>query len=88
MAKQPTNEKSRNTVKRVSVRSLEDLINLNLQTLEDVVSGEVDNKKAALIFTGSRTVTSSLKLGIEAMKLGHKTVAGMPVGADTSRMIK
>ena len=72
--------------KRISVRTLEDLINLNLTTLEDVVSGEIDTKKAGLIFTGSRTVTQSLKLGIEAMKLGMGKIAGMPLG-DPKKLI-
>lgn len=56
-------------------------MNLNLNTLEKVVAGEIDNRKAQLIFTGSRTVTSTLKLGIEAMKLGVKKIGGVQIDA-------
>ena len=73
-------EENGNGVSKVSVRTLEELITLNLSTLEDVVSGEIDNKKAALIFTGSRTVIGSLKLGLEAMKLGMTRISGVPIG--------
>jgi len=68
------------TFEKIRIRSLEDLIDLNLSTLEDVVAGTIDNRKASLIFTGSRTVSSALKLGIEAMKLGLREIAGIPLG--------
>lgn len=64
---------------QIRIKSLEDLINLNLSTLEKVINGGIDNRKAGLIFTGSRTVATAFKLGLEAMKLGMKQVAGMPV---------
>lgn len=67
-------------ITEIKIRTLEELISLNLNTLEQVVTNEIDNKKAALIFTGSRTVTSALKLGVEAMKLGMNKIAGMPTG--------
>jgi len=73
--------------KEIRIKTLEDLLNLNLNTLEEVVNGQIDNRKAALIFTGSRTVTSSLKVGLEAMKLGLVKVAGMPVG-NTAQLIE
>jgi hypothetical protein len=60
---------------------------LNLSTLENVINEKVDNKKAALIFTGSRTVTGSLKLGLEAMKLGMSRVAGVSIGDMTKKVI-
>lgn len=80
MAKRKSNDK---ISKDVKLETLEDLINLNLNTLKNVVSGDIDHRKAALIFTGSRTVTSSLKLGIEAMKLGLKDISGVGVGNST-----
>ena len=72
------------SVKMTTVNSLGDLINLNLRTLESVNDGLIDNRKAALIFTGSRTVTAGLKVGVEAMRLGMSNVAGLPmlVGID------
>lgn len=76
---QKFNEGSRN----VAINNLNDLIRLNLDTLEDVMSGSIDNKKAALIFTGSRTVSSSLKLGLEAMKLGITEIGGVGVSTPT-----
>ncbi len=72
---------------KVEIKSLEDLICLNLNTLEDVVGGGIDNRKAAMIFTGSRTVTTALKLGIEAMKLGMAQIAGMPVGDEGAKLL-
>jgi hypothetical protein len=63
--------------KKVHIKTLTDLVNLNLETLEDVVSGETDNRKAAVIFTGSRTITGALKLGLEAAKLGVVDVGGI-----------
>lgn len=66
--------------KGVSIKSLNDLVALNLETLGQVVTGDIDNRKAQLIFTGSRTITSSLKVGIEAMKLGLAKVSGIPIG--------
>ena len=80
MQRKNTDNESRNVTEKTSIKSLEDLINLNLRTLEDVIGGDIDNKKAALIFTGSRTVTSSLKLGLESMKLGLKNVGGLSIG--------
>lgn len=74
------NKESKNIVRKTSIKTLEDLINLNLSTLEDVINEDIDNKKAALIFTGSRTVTSSLKLGLESMKLGIRNISGISVG--------
>ena len=68
------------TRKLVQIRTLEDLVNLNLDTLNGVVNETMDNKKAGLIFTGSRTVCVTLKLGIEAMKLGLRTVGGVAMG--------
>ena len=62
------------------INSLEDLVRLNLNTLQGVIDETIDNKKAALIFTGSRTVTGSLKLGIEALKLGMNRIGGVDVG--------
>lgn len=70
------------------ISSFSDLVNLNLKTLEKVVSGDIDNKKAALIFTGSRTVTGTLKLGLEARKLGMKDVAGVNVESGFARIEK
>ncbi len=61
----------------VRIKTLKDLVDLNIRTLEEVVSGETDNRKAAVIFTGSRTVTGALKLGLEAMKLGIPEVGGL-----------
>ena len=61
----------------VEIKTLADLVNLNLTTLSSVVNAQVDYKQAALIFTGSRTVTATLKLGIEASKLGLVQIAGM-----------
>ena len=61
------------------IKTLSDLIGLNIATLEDVVNSDTDLKKAALIFTGSRTITASLKLGLEAMKLGMKSVSGVDI---------
>lgn len=87
MATKNINIESGKTVKKASIKSLEDLINLNLRTLEGVVDGDVDNKKAALIFTGSRTVTASLKLGLESIKLGMKSISGMPVG-QTGKLVE
>ena len=78
MARKATEPQKTNETK-FSITSFADLINLNLETLEQVVSGDIDNKKAALIFTGSRTVTGTLKLGLEARKLGMKDVAGINV---------
>jgi hypothetical protein len=78
--KKNTVDDSKKTSELVKIGSLEDLINLNLNTLGDVINNTIDNKKAALIFTGSRTVTSALKLGIEAMKLGLGNIAGLPMG--------
>ena len=72
--------------KKVRISSLEDLINLNLRTLEDVVNGDIDNRKAALMFTGSRTVAGSLKLALEAVKLGMGRLAGIDIG-DSKRAI-
>ena len=63
--------------KKVHIKTLTDLVNLNLETLEDVVSGETDNRKAAVIFTGSRTITGALKLGLEAAKLEIVDVGGI-----------
>lgn len=73
--------------KIVHVRTLEDLVELNLSTLNGVIDEEIDNKKAGLIFTGSRTVCVALKLGIEAMKLGLRQVGGVEIG-DGSRVIE
>jgi endonuclease III len=61
----------------IQIRTLEDLIKLNLETINGVVNETIDNRKASLIFTGSRTVTSSMKLGIEALKLGLKSIGGI-----------
>lgn len=74
-------------VGKIKINTLEDLIRLNLDTLEDVVSESIDNRKAALIFTGSRTVASSFKLGLEAVKLGIRQVSGMGLGA-TSKLLQ
>lgn len=71
--------------KLVQVRTLEDLVELNLGTLNGVINETIDNKKAGLIFTGSRTVCVALKLGIEAMKLGLRQVGGVEIG-DGSRV--
>ena len=71
---------------KVRIESLEDLINLNLRTLENVVNDQIDNRKAGLIFTGSRTVAASFKLGVEAVKLGMSQVAGLNVGRSTKRL--
>jgi len=78
MAKEISNMETKDT--KVKINTLEDLIRLNLNTLEDVISEEIDNRKAALIFTGSRTVAAAFKLGLEAVKLGLKQVSGMGVG--------
>jgi len=79
-------KKSNNGRKDIQLRTLEDLIGLNLKTLEGVVNETMDNKKAALIFTGSRTVTGTLKLGLEAMKLGMGSVAGVDVNKGIKRI--
>lgn len=63
--------------RKVEIKTLTDLVNLNLTTLEEVVSGETDNRKAGVIFTGSRTITGALKLGLEAAKLGIVDVGGI-----------
>lgn len=72
---------------KIRIKSLEDLIRLNLDTLESVVIGEIDNRKAQLIFTGSRTISSTFKLGLEAIKIGMKNVAGLPVRS-SGKLIK
>lgn len=64
----------------IRINTLEDLIRLELDTLEGVINETTDNKKAALLFTGARTVTATLKLGLEARKLGMGHVAGVDVG--------
>lgn len=74
--------------KSIKIDSLESLIQLNLKTLEEVVSGTIDNRKAALIFTGSRTVTSELKVGIEAMKLGMTSISGVPTDGNKKEIEK
>jgi len=74
-----------NTDRLVPVRTLEDLVELNLGTLNGVISETIDNKKAGLIFTGSRTVCVALKLGIEAMRLGLRQVGGMQMGDGSNR---
>lgn len=63
-----------------NIRTLQDLIDLNLRTLTDVANEQVDHKKAALVFTGSRTVTGALKVGLEAMKLGVTLIDGVTLG--------
>jgi hypothetical protein len=65
---------------KIAINNLNDLVRLNLNTLEDVMAGDIDNKKAAIVFTGSRTVTAALKLGLEAMKLGIVEVGGVGMG--------
>ena len=80
-------EKDRDGQEAVRIKTLEDLITLNLKTLEQVVDGIIDNRRAQLIFTGSRTVSSTLKLGIEAMKLGLGKIAGLPVG-DSDKLLE
>ena len=69
MANRSITKKSPKT-KPQNLNTLNDLINLNLSTLEQVIEGTVDYKSAALIFTGSRTAISGLKLGVEVIKLG------------------
>jgi hypothetical protein len=69
-----------------SVRNLEDLIRLNISTLEGIVNEDMDHKKAALIFTGSRTITGALKLGLEAMKLGMKQVGGVDMNKGLKKL--
>ena len=83
MARNTTSGEKALTETRID--SLEALINLNLRTLEQVIDNSIDNKKAALIFTGSRTVTSTLKVGLEAMKLGLAEVSGVSV-SDNERL--
>lgn len=56
---------------------MDDLVSLNLRTLEDVMNGDIDNKTASLVFTGSRTAIGGLKLGVEVMKLGIQKVGGV-----------
>jgi len=84
MQKSEKNElgKSSSSIKKIrGIKSLNDLVRLNLETLEGVENETEDFKKAALIFTGSRTVTGALKIGIEAMKLGIKNIGGVGVGS-------
>ena len=81
MAKDSNSKKDGNGDK-LALNTLDDLIRLNLSTLEDVVNGDIDNKTAALIFTGSRTAIGGLKLGVEVMKLGIKKVGGIGLLSD------
>lgn len=74
------NRKSKAPDQKVEINNLNDLVRLNLNTLEDVVNGDGDLKRAQLIFTGSRTITGAMKVGIEAMKLGFKQIGGIDVG--------
>lgn len=71
----------KNNHENTKLESLRDLLFLNLRTLENVRDGEINNKKAALIFTGSRTVTGVLKLGVEASKLGLSMIGGVDVNS-------
>lgn len=64
---------------KYKINNLSDLIALEISTLEGVVNEETDLKKASVIFTGARTVTASLKVGLEAMKLGMKRVSGVDI---------
>lgn len=66
--------------REVQLDTLSDLIQLNKETLKGVVEGTIDNRKAALIFTGSRTITGQLKLAIEAVRLGIAILSGVPMG--------
>jgi len=52
-----------------------------LDTLQKVRDGNINHKKAAIIFTGSRTVTGVLKLGMEASKLGLSMIGGVDVNS-------
>lgn len=61
----------------LKIKSLEELAHLNLETLIQVRDQKTNGKRATLIFTGSRTVTGVLKLGVEASKLGLSQVAGV-----------
>ena len=63
-------KKKNQKIRPHNLHTLNALINLNLSTLEQVIEGTVDYKSAALIFTGSRTAISGLKLGVEVIKLG------------------
>ena len=69
--------KKANKVKTTQIRSLADLVRENITALEGVIDGRMDNRKAAVIFTGSRTITGALKLGLEAAKLGLPQIGGV-----------
>ena len=71
---------SKNAKKMIEINSLEALIETNLRTLEGVANETIDNRRASVIFAGSRTVTGALKLGLEAMRLGMNSVAGFKIG--------
>ncbi len=77
--KQKKGKNSKEVDRITKIETLNDLITLNLDVLSDVNDGRIDHRKASLIFTGSRTVTAGLKVGIDAMRLGLKDVGGMKV---------
>ena len=79
--------KKQTTIQMTSINSLEDLINVNLRTLENVVNETDDNRKAAVIFTGSRTITGILKLGLEATKAGLVQIGGVRLGYDPEKKL-
>lgn len=72
--------------KTTPLKSLGDILEMNLTTLEQVRDGKINHKKAALLFTGTRTAVGVLKLGIEASKMGLSMVGGLNVN-DKNRLI-
>ncbi len=65
--------------REVEIRSLEDLVLVNISTLQGAFSGKLDNRRATVIFNGSRTITGIMKLGLEAKKLGLSEIGGIEI---------
>jgi len=59
------------------ISGIRQLVDLNLKALQGVDAGTMDNRKAVVIFMGTRTVTGALKLALEAKKAGIAEVAGV-----------
>ena len=79
-------ESNENGRENTDLKSLDSLLNLGIDTLRKVRDDKINNKKASLIFTGTNTVNNSIKIGIEANKLGIAVIGGIDLHSN-SRLI-